>query len=403
MIVIGTTTVDSVSYLKISVSANVISLGGNTISQHGFCWGIASNPDISGTHSSLGPLSNTGKFTEQLANLISNTKYYIRPYLKYANGVLYGIQIDTTTLKLNLPAITTTDISNKTQTTATSGGNVTSDGGSQITARGVCWSASPDPIVSGSHTTNGSGTGIYVSNLTGLTPNTFYYVRAYATNSVGTSYGNQVMFRTPIVCGSNVTHGGVNYQTIQIGAQCWFKENLNIGNRINGSQNQTNNSTIEKYCYDDNVANCYTYGGLYQWDEMMQYVTTEGAKGLCPDGWHIPTDLEWCTLTRNIDLTVNCNAMGYIGTDAGYKMKSTSGWNNNGNGNNSSGFTALPAGDWNTVAGTFGRLGIETTFWTSTVYNTAIAWDRSLNSSQFGVSRNYYYKTNGFSVRCLQD
>ena len=83
------------------------------------------------------------------------------------------------------------------------------------------------------------------------------------------------------------------YQTILIGEQCWMKENLNIGEIINGTQEQTNNSIIEKYCHDNIGTNCDIYGGLYQWDEVMQYLTNEGVQGICPQGWHIPTDAEW--------------------------------------------------------------------------------------------------------------
>jgi len=125
------------------------------------------------------------------------------PYSRYAwavNGC--GVSTAATLIQgtsacLVMPTVTTAAISGITQTTANGGGNVTSDGGATVTARGICWSTSPDPVITGSHTTDGTGTGGFVSNLTGLTPNTPYYVRAYATNSVGTSYGNEVGFATP--------------------------------------------------------------------------------------------------------------------------------------------------------------------------------------------------------------
>jgi len=189
-----------------------------------------------------------------------------------------------------------------------------------------------------------------------------------------------------------VTHGGQVYHTVQIGTQCWFKENLNIGTRINGSQNQINNGVIEKYCYDDNESNCNTYGGLYQWDELMQYVTTQGAKGLCPVGWHIPTDTEWTTLIT------------YLGGEsvAGGKMKSTSGWYNNGNGSNSSGFTALPGGyrDYN---GNFSNLAHSAFFWSSSRSGASRAWSRSLDYDYESAGRYGSDKSDGFSCRCLQD
>ena len=78
-------------------------------------------------------------------------------------------------------------------------------------------------------------------------------------------------------------------------------ENLNIGTRIDGTTEQTNDSIIEKYCYNDAEDSCNVYGGLYQWAEMLQYATSEGSQGICPDSWHIPTDLEWCTLENTVD------------------------------------------------------------------------------------------------------
>jgi uncharacterized protein (TIGR02145 family) len=117
-------------------------------------------------------------------------------------------------------------------------------------------------------------------------------------------------------CGTNIiTYAGQTYNTVLIGSQCWLKENLNLGTRIDGSSDQTNNSTIEKYCYDDNDANCTTYGGLYQWNEAMQYVTTAGTQGICPTGWHIPTYAEFQTLVTAV--SNDGNALKAIGQGGG--------------------------------------------------------------------------------------
>ncbi|MFP4471865.1 MAG: FISUMP domain-containing protein, partial [Bacteroidales bacterium] len=93
---------------------------------------------------------------------------------------------------------------------------------------------------------------------------------------------------------------GQSYATVQIGDQCWMAENLNLGERIDGSEEMADNGIIEKYCYDDDPANCETYGGLYQWNEMMQY-NTAGSQGICPEGWSVPTDEEWKTLEGTVD------------------------------------------------------------------------------------------------------
>jgi uncharacterized protein (TIGR02145 family) len=193
---------------------------------------------------------------------------------------------------------------------------------------------------------------------------------------------------------------GNNYTIVEIGAQIWMAENLNVGARINGSIDQTNNSIIEKYCYDDNEANCNTYGGLYQWDESIQYLTTPGVQGICPTGWHLPTDGEWTTLTS------------YLGGEsiAGGKMKSTGTieagtglwYSPNTGAMNSSGFTAVPAG-YCISDGTFVNIGHSGTWWSSSEYNTDYAWHRSMYYNASNVNSSSFGKSTGFSVRCLRD
>ena len=185
-----------------------------------------------------------------------------------------------------------------------------------------------------------------------------------------------------------------------IGAKGWSAQNLNIGIRINGSLEQTDNQDIEKYCYFDLESNCDIYGGLYQGDEMMQYTATEGIQGICPAGWHLPTDGEWTVLTT------------YLGGEdvAGGKMKSTGTievgtglwYSPNTAATNSSGFTALPGGNRG-GNGHFEYLTNYAGFWSSTENSSAGAWYRNLYYNGEGVSRFSYYKLYGFSCRCIQD
>jgi len=204
-------------------------------------------------------------------------------------------------------------------------------------------------------------------------------------------------------CGKVFTdmRDGQIYPTVQIGTQCWMAENLNIGTMIQGMSTQTNNGTIEKYCYDNAAANCDVYGGLYQWDEMMQYATTPGVKGICPDGWHLPPDGEFCTLTQYVDPTVICGASGWSGTDAGTKMKSASGWFGGGNGTNTSGFTALPAGIRYPGEVPFMYLTWVGQFWSSGNSFDA-AWSRDLYFTNADIERLRFTKDFGLSVRCVK-
>ena len=307
------------------------------------------------------------------------------------------------------PALTTSDITDITQTSATSGGNVTDDGGSEVTARGVCWSTTENPTIEDDHTEDGSGVGVFTSNLTGLSGQTTYYLRAYATNEVGTEYGNQISFTTLGPCQGimQVEYGNQTYNTVEIGDQCWLKENLNIGEMIPGDDEMQNNSTIEKYCYDDDPANCDEYGGLYQWAEMMQYTTQQGIQGICPNGWHIPTDNEWKILEGTVDSQYpvgdpEWDNTGWRGLDAGENLKSTSGWNNNGNGTDLYGFSALPGGARDTSGSFFGQGG-SGYWWSSDEASSSVAWLRLLYCYSDQSYRSNFSKENGFSVRCLRD
>ena len=240
----------------------------------------------------------------------------------------------------------------------------------------------------------------------GLTCGIFFTRYLWAYNGCGGNVSATVLTHHTNYCPCGQpftdTRDGKIYNTVQIGTQCWIKENLNIGNRVDGSQNQTDNQVIEKYCYGDQESNCNIYGGLYQWNEAMQYVNTEGAQGICPAGWHLPTDTAWCTMTQFIDSTVNCTDLGESGTDAGAKMKSTSGWYNEGNGTNTSGFTALPGG-YRGSSGYFYYITKHAYFWSSSQYDVASAWNRALTFTRACVHRSSSYKEYGFTVRCIRD
>ncbi|MBI9039057.1 MAG: hypothetical protein JEY97_13060 [Bacteroidales bacterium] len=146
-----------------------------------------------------------------------------------------------------------------------------------------------------------------------------------------------------------VTYEGQIYNTVLIGEKCWLKESLNVGIMIYGNEEMTDNNIIEKYCYDNDLANCNEYGALYQWNEMMQYSIIPGVQGICPSGWHIPSDEEWKLLEGTVDSQYSVgdpiwSFSGWRGFDAGLNLKSINGWDNNGNGVDLYGFSALPGG-----------------------------------------------------------
>jgi len=235
---------------------------------------------------------------------------------------------------------------------------------------------------------------------TGLNCGTSYTRYLWAFNTCGGTVSPTILTQATVncpTCGQPITdvRDGKTYNTVLIGAQCWMAQNLNIGTKINGSWEQTNNQVIEKYCYSDLESNCDIYGGLYKWNEAMQYVTTPGVQGICPAGWHLPTDAEWTVLTT------------FLGGEdvAGGKMKETgtNHWSSpNTLATNSSGFTALPGG-YRYDDGDFYDLADYAYFWSSSESSSSDAWDRILSCYDAIVYRFGNAKAWGFSGRCLKD
>jgi uncharacterized protein (TIGR02145 family) len=194
--IITTTAASAITQTTATSGGNITSDGGANVTVHGVCWSTTTGPT---TALSTKTTDNTGTgiFTSSITALTAGQVYYVRAYATNSAGTSYGNEVSFTTKASTLPVLTTTAASAITKTTATSGGNVTSDGGAAVTARGVCWSTTTGPTTSlSTKTTDGTGTGVFTSSITALTAGTVYYVRAYATNSAGTSYGNEISFTT---------------------------------------------------------------------------------------------------------------------------------------------------------------------------------------------------------------
>jgi len=182
----------SVSTASVEVTLNsavvegvVISEGGAKVTTRGVCWSTTHDPTISSLKTEDG--AGSGAFSSNLNDLLPNTTYYVRAYATNIEGTSYGNEVTFSTGPATPATLTTSIVITITGTTAVSGGNITNDGGGQITARGVCWSTIQDPTTADMRTIDGAHTGVFTSIMAGLTPNTTYYVRAYATNEAGTS------------------------------------------------------------------------------------------------------------------------------------------------------------------------------------------------------------------------
>lgn len=193
---IETTAASNISTASMSSGGTVTSDGGAPVTARGICWSTSGSPstDLS-TKTNDG--SGLGSFSSSMNSLSPNTTYYIRAYATNEAGTAYGTQVSATTLAASA-SLTTTRITDVTSFGAVTGGNITNDGGANITARGVCWSTAANPTTDmATRTQDGSGSGTFTSTLTGLSSRTTYYVRAYAVNSAGTAYGQQITLETP--------------------------------------------------------------------------------------------------------------------------------------------------------------------------------------------------------------
>jgi len=336
-----------------------------------------------------------------------------------------------------LPSVNLSSIDNVTGSTADCNCEVTYEGWRRVTASGVCWNTSQNPTVANSKTTDGADLGPYTSNITGLSPNTTYYVRAYATNSQGTAYGEQRTFRT--LTASDIEYGsftdsrdGNVYKTVTIGEQVWMAENLaylpSVVGPATGSEDEGNETEAFYYVYgydgtDVTEAKAYehtpdeegeyspgsspiksyeTYGVLYNWTAAMT---------ACPEGWHLPSDAEWKQLEMYLGMSeAEANSENYRGTDEGGKLKSgTTHWYQiNEEDTNESGFTALPGGCRyhcryeGYPKNTFLLIGKHGYWWSSSSLGS-FPYYRRLEYWTSQVINSYDFQYYGHSVRCLRD
>lgn len=485
--------------------------GGASVTSRGVVWSTSDNPTVDNNIGKTTDGQGSGDFTSILSELSPGATYYVRAYATNSKGTSYGDQKEFTT-EGELATVITAEIIDFTSTSAVSGGEVPDDGGLEVTARGIVWSTSENPDLDNNEgiTEDGSGLGEFTSEMDNLQPATIYYVRAYAINIKGAAYGQQESFNTRetyaltllvIPSGSGEVTGTGNYQegeeveitatayeghqfvnwtgdteyianvdaagttvtmpgknvnltanfdddsgngndltgepcpgmttftdprdgtvynTVQIGDQCWLKENLKYLPDVSPSS-AFSETDPHYYVYGyegTNVSeakatdNYQNYGVLYNWPAAMNgagssSANPSGVQGVCPAGWHLPSDAEW---TQLVDYVVDqgypiaANALKscrQVNSPLGGECATSEHprWNSNNTdyGTDQFGFSALPGGrrHYNDVFYFIGEIG---TWWSSTEDSSPFAW--CWGGSVYSVSYRWDY---GFSVRCARD
>lgn len=250
----------------------IIDDGGYYVTGRGVCWSTHRNPTIFDNYTTDG--MNTGSYTSTMTGLSEHTVYYVRAFAINEKGTSYGTEYEFETTEgggvVIAPTVTTSNVTDITSTSAICGGVVANSGGADVTARGVCWSTTENPTISDAHTSDGTGTGTFTSSLTNLTPQTTYYVRAYATNEAGTAYGEQKTFTTE-QDSPNAPTGAINglFTINENGDQVWFSQgNLQYQASTNTwrfAENQWD------YIGEDNANVSETYNG---WIDLFAFGTS---------------------------------------------------------------------------------------------------------------------------------
>jgi uncharacterized protein (TIGR02145 family) len=394
---VTTGTVTRVVQTSAYCGGQVTSDGGAHVTARGVCW--STTTDITTSNNKTSDSIGTGLFSSHITGLTPSTMYYVKAYATNSEGTAYGDIVSFTTHPEAMPTLITSGLKSLTPSTAMGGGEITNDGGIPVTARGVCWNTTGGPTIADSHTSDGSGAGLYSSTLTDLAIDIRYYVRAYATNSLGTGYGSTVEFTQmePVT-----DHDGNAYSVVTIGTQVWLGENLKTTTFNDGAAIPTETNgmvwatkTTPLYCWYNNNESGFksTYGALYNW-----YAVNTGK--LCPAGWHIPSVNEFTTLIT------------YLGGEgiAGGKLKESgiAHWADpNVGATNSSGFTALPGGgryNIHSQGGSFSDMGYFGYIWSAIESTNSLnAYSYDLGYAVAIIFKNEWSKRDGESVRCIKD
>lgn len=362
--VVTTSAATNISATSAQLGGNITNTGNSPITDAGICWALHNPPTL--TDSLIKNQTTTsGTYSVNLVNLSANTIYYFRAYVINGVGTSYGA-VDSFTTAKGVPTVTTSAIANNEALSVQCGGAVTNDGGATVTERGLVWATTSNPVKGNSKIGSSSTAATFTDTITGLNLGVTYHIRAYATNSYGTGYGNDVSFVVSSV-GTVTDYDGNVYATVTIGTQTWTTTNLKVTHYKNGdpiidgytSLNLDTVVTTPAYTFPNgDTSTNAVYGKLYT------IGATIDPRGLAPTGWHVSTDKDWYTLEFNQGLTAadtskNPSDFGDRGTIAGKLLQG-----------GSSGLNLQLAGFYCPGCGGYSNFGTAGVYLTSTIYGT---------------------------------
>jgi len=419
----STDSVTQVTSGSARVYGQVVRDGGQALVDRGFCYDTTTTPLLLHGVVQAPTLGPDPAFSGVINGLRGGRTYYVRSYGTHAAGTGYGLALSFYTPpgfpQLNTGAAAVTGAFSGRVT-----GSVVDEGGSPVTARGICWASGRVPTTADDTTINGTGAGTFTGTLSRLSPATTYQARAYGTNAIGTAYGGVVVVTTPnapYACGTPVMDTtGFVYPTVQIGGQCWTATNLRTakyrnGDAVPGGLDSTAWSTTQQGAWAVNSSEPQfevNYGKLYNAHAALD------PRGLCPTGWRVATDPDWQALVQFLQFSGYDNGSTRV-DGAGFALKSCRQLNGGGPagcstadhprwnshnlyyGADSYGFAALPGGSLSSSGATFTASGGTGSWWCATPSGSS-AWYVQLSSTEGNLSRTTGSRQNGRSVRCVR-
>jgi len=397
-----TTAVTNVTSNSAQTGGNITDDGRSGITKRGVAFASHASPTVADSITNDG--SGAGSFTSTITGMNAKTIVYVRAYAVNGSGTSYGNEVSFTTSD-GVPTVTTTAISDIQPLSAKTGGSISNDGGAPVTERGVVYATTANPTTANFKISSGTGIGTFITTLTPLASQQTYYVRAYATNSFGTAYGNQVQFNAASANTVTDIDGNV-YPYATVCGQSWMTRNLKVTKYKNGDpiiNGLTNynwfTSTFGAYTFPDaNINNKDTFGLFYN------ILVIKDSRGVCPTGWHVPTDGEWKTIEI-------CQGMTQAEADQyqDYPGRGTIGakfleGGSSGLEIQKAGFVFID-GTAPTTPGyySFNEWGA---YWASTAFNADLNWYRGFNwdnPNPAPIARGYIDKSYAMSVRCIKD